>query len=281
MTIDSAYAGKVAVVTGGASGLGRGLCEELAARGAKVVIADLDLAKAEVFAAELASASREVHACHVDVTSSASVDALVARAVEVYGRLDLMFNNAGIAVGGEFQDVSADALARVVNVNLIGAAYGTLAAYKQMLGQKGGCIVNIASMYALFPGPMTSAYVAAKHGLLGLTLSVQSEADAHGIQLTLVCPGYVTTNLFASGTYGGDLDATSAVERVPFTFLDVRTAVNHTLTAVRKQKRVAVFPFYARGLWWLHRVSPTLLVWIMSVVMRVQRTRFGTSTATP
>lgn len=281
MAHDSTYAGKVAVVTGGASGLGRGLCEQLAARGAKVVIADLELAGAEALAAELARASGDVHACHVDVTSFASVEALVARTVERYGRIDLMFNNAGIAVGGEFQDVSADAFARVVNVNLTGAAFGTLAAYRRMLEQKGGHIVNIASMYALFPGPMTSAYVAAKHGLSGLTLSVQSEAAAHGIHLTLVCPGYVTTNLFAHGTYGGDLDAARAVERVPFSFLDVRTAVHHTLAAVRAQKRIAVFPFYARGLWWLQRLSPTLLVWIMSVVMRMQRKRFGTTTATP
>jgi NAD(P)-dependent dehydrogenase (short-subunit alcohol dehydrogenase family) len=277
MAFDSSYAGQVAVVTGGASGLGRGLCEALASRGAKVVIADINLAGAEALADELTRAGCEVCACHVDVTSSVSVDGLIARAVETYGRLDLMFNNAGIAVGGEFQDVSADALARVVNINLIGAAYGTLAAYRQMLAQKGGCIVNIASMYALFPGPMTSAYVAAKHGLLGLTLSVQSEARAHGIHLCLVCPGYVTTNLFAHGTYGGGLDAASAVERVPFSFLDVRTAVDHTLAAVRKRKHIAVFPFYARAIWWIARISPALLVLIMSLVMRMQRKRYGTS----
>ncbi|HEX2678251.1 MAG TPA: SDR family NAD(P)-dependent oxidoreductase, partial [Polyangiales bacterium] len=164
MKLGDGFAGRVAVVTGGASGLGRGLCEELARHGAKVVIADINLAGAQELASTLMRSGCDVCAEPVDVTDASSLDALIERSVQHYGRIDLMFNNAGIAVGGEFHEVSADAMRRVVEINLLGSAYGTLSAYRRMRAQGKGQIVNIASMYALVPGPMQAAYVAAKHG---------------------------------------------------------------------------------------------------------------------
>jgi NAD(P)-dependent dehydrogenase (short-subunit alcohol dehydrogenase family) len=225
MSSGDGFAGRVAVVTGGASGLGRGLCTELSRRGAKVVIADINLTGAQELARALSSSAGEVCAEHVDVTDPRSVDALIERSVEHYGRIDFMFNNAGIAVGGEFQDVSTDAVRRVVEINLLGSAYGTLSAYRRMRAQGAGQIVNIASMYALVPGPMQSAYVAAKHGLGGLTQSVMAEAEGSGVSLTLICPGYIATNLFAAGTYGGNLTAEQVLQRLPFKLIDVATAV--------------------------------------------------------
>jgi short-subunit dehydrogenase len=242
-----------------------------------VVIADIALPAATKLAQELNASACTAEALPVDVTDPKSVDALVETVVKTHGRIDYMFNNAGIAVGGEFQDVSAEAMRRVIEINLLGAAYGTLAAYRQMLTQHDGHIVNIGSMWSLMPCPMSVAYVAAKHGLSGLTASLRSEADAHGIHLTLICPGFISTNLFVAGTYGGGLDAEQAVARIPFKFIDVNTAVHETLKAVLAKKATAAFPGYVRGMWLLHRISPRLLGWLTTRMMQDQRKRFGST----
>jgi len=131
------FSGKVVVITGGAKGLGRGLTEALARAGAKVVVGDIDLAAAETLCSGLSGEGLTSSAVHVDVTDAASVERLVAAAVASHGRIDYMINNAGIAAGGEFEHVPAETMRRVVEIDLLGAAYGTLSAYRQMLRQGG------------------------------------------------------------------------------------------------------------------------------------------------
>lgn len=269
------FSGRVVVITGGAKGLGRGLAASLARAGAKVVVGDIDLAAAEALCAELSRAGSEAHAMHVDVTDAGSVEQLVAEAVARHGRIDIMVNNAGIAAGGEFEHVPAATMRRVIEIDLLGAAYGTLSAYRQMLRQGGGHIVNVASMLALFPNPLSAAYVAAKHGLSGLTRSVMSEGAAHGIHCTTVCPGYIATNLFEAGAFAGSMKKDHVVERIPFRLIDVDTAVARTLSAMAARKPIAVFPFYARVLWWIERLSPRLMDAALRVLMNQQRRRFG------
>jgi len=273
------FAGKVVVITGGAKGLGRGLSEALARAGARLVVGDIDIASANALCDGLTLASCTATAVEVDVTDAASVDRLIEQAVGLHGRVDYMINNAGIAAGGEFQDVSAATVHRVIEIDLLGAAYGTLAAYKLMVRQRGGHIVNIASMLALFPNPLSAAYVAAKHGLGGLTQSVMAEAATHDVHLTLVCPGYIATNLFQAGTFEGSLRSDNVVSRIPFQLLDVDTAVNHILRAMLARKPIAVFPFYARVLWWTHRFSPRLMIGLLRLMMWDQRRRFGAAAA--
>ena len=271
------FAGSVVVITGGASGLGRGIAVALARAGARLVIGDIDVPAAQALCDELTGGGHSATAVAVDVKDAASVERLVQHAVELHGRIDCMINNAGIAAGGEFQDVSAETLRRVVEIDLLGAAYGTLAAYRHMLRQGGGQIVNVASMLALFPNPLSSAYVAAKHGLGGLTQSVMVEAAAHGVTLTLICPGYIATNLFKAGTFEGALCSENIVERIPFRLLDVDTAVRRTLQAIAARRKFAVFPFYARLLWWTHRLSPALMIALLRLMMWDQRRRYGTA----
>jgi len=273
------FAGKVVVITGGASGLGRGLAEALARAGARVVVGDIDLPAAQALCGRLVADGATADAAAVDVTDAASVERLVGQAVARHGRLDYMFNNAGIAAGGEFQATTAATLRRVVEVNLLGAAYGTLAAYRQMVRQGDGHIVNVASMLALMPNPLSAPYVAAKYGLAGLTRSVMTEADAHGVDLTLVCPGYIDTNLFAAGSFAGSVKASQLRERIPFRLIDVDTAVARTLEAVLAKRAIAVFPGYVRVLWWVERLSPRLMTALLRLMMRQQRRRFGTGDA--
>ena len=273
------FSGQVVVITGGARGLGRGLAEALARAGAKVVVGDIDLAAAEALCAGLSGGGMSADAVHVDVTDPASVDRLVAEAVARHGRIDVMVNNAGIAAGGEFEHVPAETMRRVIDIDLLGAAYGTLSAYRQMLRQGGGHIVNVASMLALFPNPLSAAYVAAKHGLRGLTRSVMAEGAAHGVRFTTICPGYIATNLFEAGSFAGSMKKDQVVERIPFRLIDVDTAVAHTVAAIAARRPLAVFPFYARVLWWIERLSPRLMDAALRAMMSRQRQKFGPAAA--
>jgi len=267
----------VVAITGGAKGLGRGLTEALAQAGAKLVVGDIDIAAAEALCAALSRNGHAAVAIKLDVTDPASVERFVDETVARHGRIDYMINNAGIAAGGEFEHVPAETMRRVIEIDLLGAAYGTLSAYRQMLRQRGGHIVNVASMLALFPNPMSAAYVAAKYGLRGLTRSVMAEGAAYGIHFTTICPGYIATNLFKAGTFEGALCSENIVERIPFRLLDVDTAVRRTLQAIAARRKFAVFPFYARLLWWTHRLSPALMIALLRLMMWDQRRRYGTA----
>jgi NAD(P)-dependent dehydrogenase (short-subunit alcohol dehydrogenase family) len=269
------FAGAIVVITGGARGLGRGLTEALARAGARLVVGDIDIAAARALCDELTRSGSTATAVPVDVTDAASVDQLVERAVGLHGRIDYMINNAGIAAGGDFQDVPAETMRRVIEINLLGSAYGTLSAYRHMVRQRSGHIVNVASMLALMPNPLSAAYVAAKYGLGGLTRSVMTEADAYGISLTLVCPGYIATNLFKAGTFAGSLKADQVLDRIPFKLIDVDTAVARMLEAVLARKPIVVFPSYVRVLWWIERLSPRLMTGLLRLMAHRQRKQFG------
>lgn len=253
------FEGKVALITGGASGLGRGLCEALVERGATVVVSDRDGEGAAALAAKLGADHSSAQT--LDVTDPDAVGEAIREAVERHGRLDLVFNNAGIAVAGQVQDVTPQMFKKVVDVNLLGAAYVTQAAYAQMIKQGSGHIVNIGSMYSLMPGVMQSAYAAAKHGLTGLTLSLAAEASARGVDVTLICPGYVDTSLFSSGHYEGTLDEGAAKAAIPFAFMDVDSAVKEILAGVKRRKLIVAFPGYVRAGWTLTRISQSLFRW--------------------
>ncbi|MFN6569676.1 SDR family oxidoreductase [Dendronalium sp. ChiSLP03b] len=271
----SNFSGKVALVTGGASGLGQGLCEELSRRGARVVLTDINIEAALKLAKRLQQAGGNVEAASLDVTSPERVAEVITSVVNHYGRLDYVFNNAGVGVGGEFQELDPTTWRRTVDINLLGVVYVMYTAYQQMMLQRSGHIVNIASMYGLMPGVLCSPYVATKHALTGLTQSVASEAKNHGIKLTVVCPGYIDTNLFKSGAYGKSVNAEQIKSRIPLKFIDVPTAVKNILRGVEGGQLIVAFPRYVHIFWWIYRLSPQLSLLINNFIMRKQRQRYG------
>lgn len=187
------FDGKTAIVTGAASGIGLAIARDLAASGATVVVSDLDAEKAEAAAAEIRHGAL---VCVADVADPPAVEALVGFATERTGKLDLMVNNAGI--GGPLGPVGEYALEdwhKVIDVNLNGVFYGTRYAVPAMKAAGGGSIVNIASILGSVGFAGASAYVTAKHGLLGLTRATALDHAADGIRANAVGPGFIHTPL--------------------------------------------------------------------------------------
>ena len=189
-------AGKVAVVTGGASGIGKGIATELVAEGAQVVIADIQLDAMEATAQEIGAA-----AVQTDVSDPASVDALARTVLARYGAVHVVCNNAGIGPLAPVADLTLDDWRWMLGVNLWGVIHGVhtfLPVLKQ--NGEGGHIVNTASMAGLVAGPRLGAYAAAKFGVVGLTevLAAELAADNSRVGVSVLCPGTVHTNIGTS-----------------------------------------------------------------------------------
>ncbi len=190
--MDLRFDGKVAIVTGAGSGIGAAIARDLAASGAKVVVQDMDLGRAEAVAAEFGG-----KALGGDVSDAATVEKLVADAVAWGGGLDLLVNNAGI--GGPLASVGEyplDGWRKVIDVNLNGVFYGMRFALPVMT--RGGAIVNMASILGSVGFAGASAYVAAKHALLGLTKVAAIEYAAKGIRVNAVGPAFIETPLLSA-----------------------------------------------------------------------------------
>ncbi len=190
---------KVGLVTGAASGIGRACAVRFAAEGAAVLVADLQSARAggEQTVQAIREAGGEAEFVPCDVSSAADNEALVAYAVERFGRLDFAHNNAGIGVHRLLHETSDEDFDRVIAVNLRGTFLGMKHQIRQMLRQRSGAIVNTSSNAGLRAVTMLSAYTASKHGILGLTKNAAVEYANDGIRVNAVCPGAIMTPLMS------------------------------------------------------------------------------------
>ena len=196
--------GKVAVITGGASGIGEGTVRRFVEEGAHVVIADLQDDAGRALCAELGADTRFIH---TDVTVEADVAAAVDLAVAEFGRLDVMFNNAGIVGAiGRISDTTADAWNRSVAVLLNGAFHGMKHAARVMVPQGSGVILSTASTAGVMGGLGPHAYTACKHAIIGLTKSVASELGSNGIRVNAIAPGNTATAMTAAVITGDHTD---------------------------------------------------------------------------
>lgn len=182
--------GKVAIVTGGAMGIGFAIASRLAEAGAKVLVADKDAAAAAAAAQMFGGA-----AISVDVSDEAQIDAMIARAVSEFGGVDILVNNAGIYPMRLVLEATKEDFEKILHVNLVGAFFAAKAAAKQMIAQgRGGKIINITSIDAIHPLSAGLAfYDASKHGLWGFTMNLALELAPHGISVNAIAPGIVLT----------------------------------------------------------------------------------------
>ncbi len=253
----SIFQSKICLVTGGGSGLGRSLCCLLADKGAVVTVADLNEEAASSVVREITDQGGQAVAACVDVADSESMQRLVDDAVERYGKLDFMFNNAGITVIGEFRDLPLDEVKKVLDVNLSGALHGSYSAYRVMARQGFGHIVNTASGFGLAPGPTNLPYVMSKFGIVGLSETMRLEGLDLGVRVSTVCPGYIHTSLIDRlRTYNAD--AKDVIATIPVAMVKPDDAARLVLQGVEKNRAIIKFPSYVGLLTFLYRFVPSL-----------------------
>ena len=249
---------KIAIVTGAASGIGAALARELAERGAEVMLADLQIDAALGVAAKIVASGGRAGAHYLDVTDTEAVERFVARVAAEKGRLDYMFNNAGIAVLGEFRDLPVADWKRILDINVNGVFAGTAAAYAVMIRQGAGHIVNTASVAGLIPSPGLAAYSASKHAVVGLSTSLRAEAAACGVKVSAVCPGFIRTPILDSKTVGMPM-ASRILARINEIAMAPEECARQVLAGVAKNKAIIPITWQAKMMWALLRYAPAIV----------------------
>jgi len=249
---------RIAVITGGASGIGAALAKRLASAGTRVVIADASLERAHAVAGQIGDDAR---AMNVDVSDWAQTEALFATIASDYGRLDLVVTCAGIASHGELHEFPLSHWRDILDTNLMGTIHASLAAYAIMREQGSGTIVNLGSLSSLFSTPLCAPYCTSKAGVSGFSASLAIEANSYGIDVSLACPGNVRTPMLGwnISRFTPAISAEDAAVRI--------------LKGIAKRRRIIVFPFYAKILWYIERLSPHILDPVRRAIIRRTRGR--------
>jgi NAD(P)-dependent dehydrogenase (short-subunit alcohol dehydrogenase family) len=256
------YKEATAIVTGGASGIGKAISQELAKRGCEVVLADLQIKTAKDVATEIRDSGGKARAVKLDVTDFKATENVVREAYERTGRLDYIFNNAGIVIGGAANHYCIDDWNKIIDVNLRGVINGTQAVYKIMIKNGFGHIVNTASMAGIMPNPLNVAYGTTKYAVVGLSQSLRIEAAHFGVRVSVICPGLIRTPIMYGGKYGA-INMNIPTEKLSEMWEKLKPMApdvfaKKVLNAVAKNKAIIIVPYFWKILWWLNRLSPVL-----------------------
>ena len=263
------FDGAVAVVTGAASGIGEALARELARRGATVVLADRQAEEAAVVAASInaaagaSSGDATAESVELDVRDAEVFDRVLADTVARHGRVDYLFNNAGIGIGGPALAHTTEDWRYMIDVNLMGVVHGIQAAYPRMVEQGFGHIVNTASIAGLTACPGLVSYAAAKHAVVGITRALRVEAAEHGVRVGAFCPGFIRTPILEGGRYGrmlgGETGMLSEEVKAKLGGMEPADFAPRALNLVAVNREIMVLPWQWKVLWWLDRLLPGLV----------------------
>jgi NAD(P)-dependent dehydrogenase (short-subunit alcohol dehydrogenase family) len=253
----------VAMITGGASGIGRAFGENLARRGMTVVLVDRQLELAEEVAAGIGERGGHAVAAELDVRDRAAFKALAQRIAAEHGTIDYLFNNAGIAVGrtmAEFEHADWD---DVLDVNVRGVVHGVQAVYPIMIAQGSGHIINTGSIAGLMSMAGEGSYTAAKHAVVGLSKSLHIEGRRHGVRVSALCPGVIDTPILRGGKFGRINITGLTQEKLDrllskFQPMSPDTFAEKALARIFKNELIVIVPSWWRALYFFDRVAPTL-----------------------
>ena len=255
------FNGATAIVTGAASGIGQALAEELATRGCEVTLADLQFELAEEVSSQINVSRGKARAVKIDVTDFTAMERLVKETVQRTGRLDYIFNNAGIVIGGNVDHYGIKDWNQMMDVNLRGVINGVQAAYPMMMKQGFGHIVNTASMAGLMPGPGNVAYTTTKHAVVGLSTSLRAEAAPIGVRVSVLCPGVIRTPILEGGKYGKMLVdiPPEQLRRIweKFKPMSPNIFAKKVVSLVARNKAIIIVPSWWKLFWWINRLSPS------------------------
>jgi NAD(P)-dependent dehydrogenase (short-subunit alcohol dehydrogenase family) len=248
----------VAVVTGGASGIGQSVCVYLAQHGAKVVIVDCNLDEAKRAESLILSQGGYGKAVFADVSRPQDIQSVVDAALKDHGRIDYFFNNAGVSINGEFQDITLEHWKRILDVNLWGVVYGCHSVYPIMVKQGFGHIINTASLAGLVPGGLTTPYSASKHAVVGFTLTLRGEAKQYGVKASVLCPGYIRTNIQKTTPCVTEYMNSEKNKKMEadMKFLTPEDCIDQIMRGVARNKGIIFSPNRHRVFWWLNRMFP-------------------------
>ncbi len=251
MQIEEYFRGKGCVVTGAASGIGFALTEALLQAGAVVFMADRDTETLTAAVEQLNPYAGRVHSMAVDVTNQEQVQHMVEEAAALHGRLDVLFNNAGIGGTIQISEVTLEHWRRIIDINLWGVIYGIHAALPIMRRQGGGHIVNTASIAGLIPFPFQALYCATKYAVVGLSESLRFELGDEGIHVSDVCPGNVASRIFGTPIIGEPTEVKPPEDALP-----AKEAAKIILAGVANKQGIIAFPEKYRQMWRRYWSSP-------------------------
>ncbi|MBW2162463.1 MAG: SDR family oxidoreductase, partial [Deltaproteobacteria bacterium] len=216
-------------------------------------------------------------ACELDVRDPVQFQQVVDETVASTGRIDYLFNNAGIGVGGDIAGYSLADWDDVFDVNARGVAYGVQAVYPVMRAQRSGHIINTASMAGLLPAGEAGSYAASKHAVVGLSKVLRIEAREHGVRVSALCPGVIRTPIMTAGKYGRmnlapDAEQTMMKLWEQLKPMDPRLFARATLRKVARNAPIIIVPSWWRLFWLVERLSPRLSLWLWAkIYQRMQR----------
>lgn len=267
--------GRVAIITGGASGIGAALASRLTRDGTEVWIADRQVELAGDVAARLGAGARAIE---LDVRDAKTFESVAAEIVKQSGRIDYLFNNAGIGVSGEVDAYSLEDWTDVFDVNLLGVVHGIHAVYPVMIRQGSGHIVNTASMAGLMTSGGQTSYSATKHAVVAISRSLRVEGARHGVRVSAICPGAIRTPILTGGKYGrftrkpglSDEEFVKAVWE-PLRPMAPDAFAERALRRVARNDAIIIVPGWWKAFWYLERLSPALSLRFAAMALKRSR----------
>jgi NAD(P)-dependent dehydrogenase (short-subunit alcohol dehydrogenase family) len=252
------FTGKTVIITGAASGIGKALALYFSRFKTRLIAADIDSAGLIAVADAIRAQGSQCKEVVVDVADSMSAENLIQAAVSAFGRVDYLFTIAGIAAMVNVEELDIEDWQRIVDINILGTVYCSMAAYKVMQTQRSGHIVNMASLAGLIGFPTMTPYAMTKAAIVGFATNLRAEALPYNIHVTVLCPSFIESKIYEHAIVRG-LDPQQVRSLVPFSLMPTEKAVKTIVTEVAKKKALVVFPGYAHVLWFLARVFPRIV----------------------